>query len=143
MRDVLFESSNPSPLGDTSLDAGDARLMRSLVEQLAYTPSDGDKVLFNEVASKLATKQYADKARSWQSSSPNIPLSTKEVEEVLGQDCLIHLASATAGDSKVAAAKIGKLLPAIFHEVTVFGELPQNKKDIRYQLESLIRRLPA
>ena len=143
MGDILFESSKPSSLANNSFDSSDGMLMRSLMEQLAYAPGTGGSVLFNDVVSKLSSGPFADKARSWQSASPNISLSSSEVNDLLGSQCVDSLAASTNIQPDTAAKKIAQWLPAIIQEVTVFGELPANKKDIQMQLTSLMRRLPT
>lgn len=143
MRDILFESSKASALANSDFELGDERLMRSLVEQLAYAPGSGDNVLFNDVASKLSREPLAGKARSWQTASPNISLSPSEVTELLGSACVQSLATSVGSDTTDVVKKIAKWLPAIIQEVTVFGELPEKRKDIQNQLGTVMRRLPT
>lgn len=63
-------------------------------------------------------------AQSWVSSGANQPISTEQVQAVLGSGAVGQFAEKLGVDPQVGAAKLAELLPGLVDRLTPGGQLP-------------------
>ncbi|WP_028451379.1 YidB family protein [Chitinilyticum aquatile] len=64
-------------------------------------------------------------AQSWVASGENLPVSSEQIEAVLGSETLAPLAEKLGIDPQTAAGQISALLPQLIDQLTPNGELPE------------------
>ena len=75
--------------------------------------------------SAFESKGLGNIAQSWVSTGPNLPVSGKQVTEVLGNDTLEQFARHANLETGEASNALSSLLPALVNQFTPKGELPQ------------------
>ena len=72
------------------------------------------------------TKGLGDAASSWISTGPNLPVSAKQVTDVLGNGTVEEFAKHANVSPGEASGALAGLLPALINQFTPKGELPQS-----------------
>lgn len=69
-------------------------------------------------------------AQSWVASGDNLPVSSEQIQAILGSDTLAPLAEKLGIDPQAAASQISVLLPQLIDQLTPDGEIPQESNGL-------------
>ena len=65
-----------------------------------------------------------DEVASWVSTGRNLPITTDDIQRVLGPAQLAELAKRTGVDAQVASTELASILPQIVDRLTPTGQVP-------------------
>jgi uncharacterized protein YidB (DUF937 family) len=71
------------------------------------------------------SKGLGDIAQSWVSTGANLPVSAKQITDVLGSNTVAEFARHANLDAGAAGGALASILPALVNQFTPKGELPQ------------------
>ena len=74
---------------------------------------------------QFATKGLGDVAQSWVSTGKNLPISSDQLQSVLGSDVVKGIASKLGMDSNTVTSQISNLLPQVVDKLTPEGKIPE------------------
>ena len=96
--------------------AGLTKLVSSVIEQ-----NGGLGGLMN----KFQAHGLGDVAQSWVSTGPNKPISSQDIDQVLGRDAVTQLAAKIGISPLDVAQKLSHLLPQVVDQMTPGGTIPK------------------
>ncbi|WP_047392527.1 YidB family protein [Chitinibacter sp. ZOR0017] len=76
-------------------------------------------------------------AQSWIASGENLPISSEQIQAVLGNETVANLASKLGVDPEQAAGTISNLLPQLVDQLTPNGQLPAGNDLLNAGLDML------
>lgn len=82
-----------------------------------------------------------DIAQSWISTGENLPVSTEQIQSVLGNDTIAKVASSMGVDPETAAGTLSNALPQLVDKLTPNGEMPQGDGLLSMGLDLLKNKL--
>ena len=80
------------------------------------------------LANQFEAQGLGSKFRSWIGNGENAPISTDEIERVLGSETLQRLAAKLGISPEELAEKLSRFLPNAVDKMTPNGTLPQDKE---------------
>ena len=83
----------------------------------------------DDLIDKFKSGGLKDVVESWISTGRNLPVSSDEVEKVLGSDMLNKMAAKTGLDPSELSSKIAKYLPQIVDKLSPKGKLTSEDKN--------------
>lgn len=94
----------------------------------------GERGSLAELAERFNESGLANVMASWIGRGPNLPISTRDLRHVLGQERVEDLATLTGLPSGQFLVRLARLLPAAVHRMTPEGLLetaPQRMSDVQ------------
>ncbi|MDW5415540.1 YidB family protein [Iodobacter sp. CM08] len=79
---------------------------------------------------KFQNGGLADIVQSWVGTGDNLPVSSEQIEAVLGGDAIGSVAEKLGVNPSDAAAKISEYLPQIINQLTPNGEVPEGSGNL-------------
>ena len=101
--------------------------------------------LFNEhgglngILEKFRTNGFAAEADSWVGTGPNLPLTSAQVVQALGQPMLDDIAAKVGLPGNEVGSKLAEYLPRVIDKLTPDGTVPRNQAAVMLQAMSLFR----
>jgi uncharacterized protein YidB (DUF937 family) len=77
----------------------------------------------NNLLDKLAVGGMQEQVKSWVGSGANVPVSTQQIEGVLGNDVIDRAAKQAGLSHKQAAADLAESLPEFVNQASPYGML--------------------
>lgn len=77
------------------------------------------------IVSEFEQKGFGPAVRSWVSTGPNQPISTEDVQRVLGPDLLQQLSQRSGLPVPELARKLAEILPQAVDKMTPNGAIPK------------------
>jgi uncharacterized protein YidB (DUF937 family) len=78
----------------------------------------------NGLISKFASKGLGDIINSWIGTGKNLPISTDQLQSVLGSDTVKNLASKLGMDNNTLLGRLSNILPQAVDKLTPDGKVP-------------------
>jgi len=78
----------------------------------------------NGLISKFASKGLGDIINSWIGTGKNLPISTDQLQSVLGSDTVKNLASKLGMDNNTLLGHLSNILPQAVDKLTPDGKVP-------------------
>jgi uncharacterized protein YidB (DUF937 family) len=95
--------------------------LMSLILNLIAGQSGG----LNGFIQQFAAKGLGDVVQSWIGTGKNLPISTDQLQSVLGADTVKGLASKTGMDSNALLGQLTNILPQAIDKLTPGGKIPE------------------
>jgi uncharacterized protein YidB (DUF937 family) len=93
----------------------------------------------NGLIEKFSGKGLGDIVNSWVSTGKNLPVSSQQIQQVLGGDTIKQLASKLGVNTDQATKQLSSILPQVVDKLTPNGQIP--KGDIMSQGMDLLKGL--
>jgi len=77
----------------------------------------------NALLDKLSAKGMQEQVKSWVGSGPNVPVSTQQIENALGNDMIDRAARKAGLSHNQAAADLAESLPVLIDRASPYGML--------------------
>jgi uncharacterized protein YidB (DUF937 family) len=113
-------------------EAEQSRLVNGIVDVL-FSRGPGLTALID----KFKNKGLGSQASSWISRGENLPVSSHQVEQVLGPELLQEIATKTGLPLETVKQKLSAVLPPVVDQLTPEGTIPQ--EDILQQGLNFLR----
>jgi uncharacterized protein YidB (DUF937 family) len=85
----------------------------------------GQRGGLNSLISQFASKGLGDVIGSWVSTGKNLPISSNQLQNVLGNDTIKDLSSKLGMDSNSLTSQLSNLLPDVVDKLTPDGKVPE------------------
>ncbi len=77
---------------------------------------------------------------SWIGEGPNLPITPKHIEQVMGRATVAEAAKRFDISGKVICAKLAEYLPRVVDELTPEGKVPRNQASVLMHALSLLKK---
>lgn len=114
-------------------ESGSGDLLGSVM-QLLNSPQIGG---ISGLVATLESGGLGEVVRSWVSTGQNLPISAEQIQGVLGNEQISHLASQLGIDPAQASVQLAQYLPQVVDHLTPDGNVPEG--DLMSQGLSLLR----
>ena len=108
-----------SALGDSA--AGNQDDMLSAIMKLVGEQSGG----LNGLVQQFSSKGLGDLVSSWIGTGKNLPISSDQIQHVLGSGAIKNMASQIGVDSNSITSQLSNLLPQVIDKLTPDGKVPE------------------
>jgi uncharacterized protein YidB (DUF937 family) len=108
-----------SALGGSS--ASSQNDLMSAVMNLVGQQSGG----LNGLIQQFSSKGLGDVVSSWVGTGKNLPISSEQIQHVLGSDTVKNIASKLGVDTNSVASQLSNLLPQVVDKLTPDGKVPE------------------
>ena len=82
----------------------------------------------------------AKEVDSWVGEGPNLPITAKHIEQVMGKATVAEAAKRFDIPGKVIRAKLAEYLPGVVDELTPGGKVPRNQASVLLHALSLLKK---
>ena len=89
---------------------------------------------------KFKTIGLAKEVDSWVGEGPNLPITAKHIEQVMGKATVAEAAKRFDIPGKVIRAKLAEYLPGVVDELTPGGKVPRNQASVLLHALSLLKK---
>ncbi|QZA81912.1 YidB family protein [Deefgea piscis] len=91
------------------------------------------------VVEKFQNGGLGEIAQSWVASGQNLPISSEQIEAVLGNETVAGIADKLGIDPATAAGQISSLLPQLIDSLTPNGQIEAGNTDVMGAAMNLIK----
>lgn len=119
-----MEVKNMSFLDTIKGLSGDTNQMKGFVEGIqSFVSQQGG---LSSLKNKFEEHGAGSILQSWISTGPNLPVSTEQIQKVMGNQFLQDTAKKMGIDPTTAAQKMTQMLPMLIDKLSPHGTLPEN-----------------
>ncbi len=116
----LFDDAGSKPSGGSAAGGGAQGLVACLLEIISH--QQGGIV---GLAEAFQRKDLGHIVSSWVGTGENLPVSTEQIQQVLGNEQIRALAQKTGLSFETAAWRLTQVLPSIVDMLTPGGQMPE------------------
>jgi len=92
------------------------------------------------ILDKFKAIGLAKEADSWVGKGPNLPITAKHIEQVIGKATVKQMAEKFDIPGKVICGKLAQYLPGVVNQLTPEGKVPKNQASVLMHALSLLKK---